>query len=352
MRIAGQDGEVTMSDSIPRALPQDASLEQLRKQAKELKSSHPYAKLTEAQFALAQSYGFDSWPKLVFQVQQQELSRAIRDGDFARFEALLTETPRLATSAIGDGFTPLHLAAENDDPAMVKLLIEKAASLESRYHSGGHTPLSWAVTTWSFHAARQLIALGARPDLFCAAGLGLLSEVESFFADGGIQTGASITGSSRYDAAGQRLPCPPIDTADQVSDALYIACRCGQVEVARYLLERGADPNWRAFIGGTPLHWAEFSELELLTELLRSFGGSEDLRDHEFGATPRQFRGYLLTAWGFPVSRLAEWLDGHPEMLKTSTSAGSLLDVAVRASNQPAIALLRGRGIEDASADR
>lgn len=340
-----------MSDSTLRVLPSDASLDQLRKQAKELKSSHPYAKLTEAQFALAQSYGFPSWPKLAFHVQQQELARTIREGEVARFEALLAATPRLATVPLGDGFTPLHLAAENDDPAMVKRLVEGGASLEARYDSGGHTPLSWAVTTWSFHAAHQLIALGAKPDLFCAAGLGLLARVEGFFVEGKLLPGASITGSSRFDAAGERLPCPPLEAADQVSDALYIACRCGQVDVARYLLERGADPSWRAYIGGTPLHWAEFAELDALADLLRTFGGSDDLRDHSFGATPRQFRGYVLTAWGFSVARLEEWLDRHPEMLNTTTEAGSLLDVAIRAENQAAIALLRERGIEETRTD-
>ena len=74
-----------MSDSTPR-LPDRPSLEQLRKQAKEFleqlrngdlsainrlrkykQVSNPI--LADAQFVIAREYGFDSWPKLVHQVQ-------------------------------------------------------------------------------------------------------------------------------------------------------------------------------------------------------------------------------------------------------------------------------------------
>ena len=48
------------------SLPERASLDQLRKQAKEIRKSGVYPTLAAAQFALAQSYGFPSWPKLVF----------------------------------------------------------------------------------------------------------------------------------------------------------------------------------------------------------------------------------------------------------------------------------------------
>src|SRR4029453_7475086 len=51
-----------------RDLPESPNLDHLRKQAKALlralKQSHPEAKLTEAQHAVARSYGFASWAKL------------------------------------------------------------------------------------------------------------------------------------------------------------------------------------------------------------------------------------------------------------------------------------------------
>jgi predicted enzyme related to lactoylglutathione lyase len=55
--------------SEPSSLPARASIEQLRKRAKErlaeLRAAHPAAKLADAQFAIAREHGFDSWPKLV-----------------------------------------------------------------------------------------------------------------------------------------------------------------------------------------------------------------------------------------------------------------------------------------------
>jgi|GEM_PF-6140715 len=76
LRAAGQGMEVHMSTP----LPERASLEQLRKQAKEMRKSGEYPTLAAAQFALAQSHGFPSWPKLVLAVQQKAVQIAIRDG--------------------------------------------------------------------------------------------------------------------------------------------------------------------------------------------------------------------------------------------------------------------------------
>jgi hypothetical protein len=52
----------------PQPLPQRANLEHLRKQAKQklvlLRHNETGAKLSDAQFALAQQYGFKSWRAL------------------------------------------------------------------------------------------------------------------------------------------------------------------------------------------------------------------------------------------------------------------------------------------------
>lgn len=61
-----------------RRLPARPSLEQLRKQAKEkllqLVDSQPEATLSDAQHALAQEYGFESWPRLVHHVESVSTS--------------------------------------------------------------------------------------------------------------------------------------------------------------------------------------------------------------------------------------------------------------------------------------
>lgn len=68
-----------------KQLPPRPSLEHLKKQAKQLlNSGHPElsadAQLSDAQYTLAKSYGFSSWPELKNAVdEQQPLSRALRD---------------------------------------------------------------------------------------------------------------------------------------------------------------------------------------------------------------------------------------------------------------------------------
>ncbi len=66
---------------MSRELPARPSLEQLRKQAKELQRQTPHETLAAAQFALARDYGFDSWAELRQHVE------AIAPG-LAQFEQL------------------------------------------------------------------------------------------------------------------------------------------------------------------------------------------------------------------------------------------------------------------------
>lgn len=64
-------------------LPAHPSLEQLRKQARErleaLRALEPAATLADAQYALARSYGFESWPKLVHHVDAVRSSRRLEE---------------------------------------------------------------------------------------------------------------------------------------------------------------------------------------------------------------------------------------------------------------------------------
>ncbi len=88
-----------MSESASPRLPARPSLEQLRKQAKELlracrdgdgaalervRRHKPQAtdpSLADAQFALAREYGFESWPRLVHHV---ECRQPLRSGSLRR----------------------------------------------------------------------------------------------------------------------------------------------------------------------------------------------------------------------------------------------------------------------------
>src|SRR5690348_11672202 len=139
-----------MSQNPPtRAMRENPDLEQLKRQAKELleayRASVPEAvaevtayhrgadpetfALHDAQFVLARSYGFESWPKLkaaVDGVTAANLYDAVESADAKTVRELLTRRPELVDR--GRGVSPLNLAVQRRDLEMTKLLLEFGAN--------------------------------------------------------------------------------------------------------------------------------------------------------------------------------------------------------------------------------
>src|ERR1039458_3029145 len=135
-----------------RRLPRQPSLEQLRKQAKDLLEEyragepaavaeghrferHPDAAafaLHDAQHVLARAYGYESWAKLKAFVDGANVARlaeAVNAGDVAQARALLHARPELASMDMaGDNeHQALHYAVLRRDAAMVRLLMAAGA---------------------------------------------------------------------------------------------------------------------------------------------------------------------------------------------------------------------------------
>ena len=270
------------------ALPDRPSLEYLKKLAKdrlpELRRADAGARLADAQLAVAREHGFPSWRALRAHLDAParaeraervtELFAAIRRGEEAAVERLLAADPVLANARDAEGSTPLLAAVDAHRAGLIPLLLGRGADPGGVYAHSAHTPLSWAVVTESFDSARELMRAGLEPDLFCAAGLGDVERVRAFFSpDGRLKPNASRTGSSRYAPDGTRLPCPPGTDREIVSDALYMAVRNGQEGAVRELLTRGPDLAFRAFAGGTVLHWAHFAGAPAVVAVLLAAGG-------------------------------------------------------------------------------
>lgn len=117
--------------------------------------------------------------------------------------------------------TPLHWAASSDDVDVLDALLDAGADIDAPGAViGGGTPLADARAFAQWSAAHRLIARGATVDLNDAATLGLQDHVERFFA------------------------ADPPPAADEVTMAFWQACHGGRLATARYLHDRGADPNW------------------------------------------------------------------------------------------------------------
>ncbi|MFO0960372.1 MAG: ankyrin repeat domain-containing protein [Isosphaeraceae bacterium] len=362
---------------MPRSLPLRASLDWLRKLARDRqkarRSEKPDATLSDSQLEVAREYGFASWRQLKAHVDQQrerldalvspdllraaahdrvgpddpDLMQLLADVDAGASQAVadrLARRPALANAKGPDGRAPIHVAAQRNDPRLAALLVAYGADPEARYGDSGHTAVSWAVTCQAFECARALVRLGAQADLFTAAGLGDLESVRACFdGSGNLIEGASTTGSSRFGPDGSRLPCPPETPRERISDALAFACRNGQVEVVEFLLDRQPDLSFRAYLGATPLHWAHFGGSREAIRRLEEAGADPSSRDDTLGCTPRGFGILVPAQWGLEFLVRAR-LDEDPSLANFIDGRTSALHEAARSGHPGVVRLLLGRG--------
>jgi ankyrin repeat protein len=220
-------------------------------------------------------------------VDPEEMLKAAERGDVERVRELLASDSTLANARGAHNKTPLHLAAEKNHTEIAKLLIEAGADLNAEV-SWGMTPLAWAANMGNRAVAEVFLAHGAAPQLnmWCAAGLGMLDVVKSFWEGpdklkpGAGQSRSRDTGDGKWEKAP-----PSYSYRELVSDAFYIASRNGHLEVARFLLEKGADIHYPGFFGAPGLHWAALNGHKAMVEFLLERGADPNLRDQQFNST-------------------------------------------------------------------
>src|SRR5262249_32832718 len=112
----------------------------------------------------------------------EEILEASQHGDIATVRRLLNADPALVNTKGAHDKTPLHLAAEKNYRELAELLIAKGADISAEV-AWGMTPLQWAANMGCRDVADILLEHGARPQLnmWCAAGLGMLDVVVSFW---------------------------------------------------------------------------------------------------------------------------------------------------------------------------
>ena len=242
------------------SLPGLPSLEQLRRQAKDLvkqfKSTNAEAArrvqshlpraarlpaetlfssgltLTEAQRVLASEYGFPSWARLKRHVESSRsdpeaalsaFKRAIEDGDTARLKALLGAHPELKEQINAPLFSfdspAILIAASRADRKTVDLLLEHGADINARsqWWAGGFGVLPHSDPEFGSY----LISRGAIVDVWAAAGMNRLERLAKIIRDD----------PSRINARGGDGQGP-----------LHFA---GSIDVARFLLDHGAEIDLR-----------------------------------------------------------------------------------------------------------
>ncbi len=219
------------------------------------------------------------------------LGRDARGPWYAKFGERLASPAQLLVEE-------LWSAARRNFPERVRLLVEHGTDVGGRGLRDGRTPYEAAMLAGNVEVADFLMAHGATTavldpgDAFAAAVVagrraearalldrhpGLLDAlgrhgriqlvhraVESGRLDGirlMAELGFELSGTTRHDGAGVYLQTTP----------LHNAAWMGNLEMAKLLVELGADPNARdPNYDATPLGWAEYNRQDEVAEYLRS----------------------------------------------------------------------------------
>lgn len=227
---------------MSRSLPEKPNLQHLKKQAKELLRTMPEGKLADAQYKLANEYGFATWAKLKTHVLSLGLSpaemlkAAVCDSDAVRVRAILDDHPELRAKIddplpdYGFGAHALFAAVQRSDKATIDALLRAGANINKR-------------TEW------------------WAGGFGVLDDCDPSLADFLVERGAEIDAHS--------------------------AARLGLLAKLQELVT--SDPNVvhaRGGDGQTPLHFASTMEI---ARFLLDHGAELDARDIDHESTPAQY---------------------------------------------------------------
>ena len=342
-----------------RAMRENPDIDQLRRQARELleayRAQSPDAlievaahhrtatpdtfALHEAQFVLARSYGFESWPKLKAAIEGVTVTRlheAVQKGDLSAARALLARRPEIVDLLRGgpSGFEirALHIAVMQRDVEMTRLLLDAGADTR-----GGIWPNRDATSPRTIAGERgydEIVAMmiaqeekrGARSGNALGDGA---RRLRNAMMTGGEEAVIAVF-ESQPALAGI---CPP----DGVT-MLHRAAGHGSLRVAKWLLDHGADVNrksqpdfwWRE--GRTPLDFAAWECAE----------GSGRSTSEAMAALLIE-RGAALTP--LSAAALGRWDYLAPYPLDTLQGKG-LLQAAVRSDRPDVLRRLLEMGLD------
>jgi uncharacterized protein len=201
------------------------------------------------------------------------LSLACTNGS-AQMVSLLLRAGANPNAALPSGETPLMTASRTGRAPAVSSLIERGAEVEAREKTRGQTALMWAAAEKHLEVVDILINAGAKVNARSNSGYTPL-----LFA---AQRGDS--------AVTDRLLKEAIninEAANNGMTALVLAVAAGEFDHAKYLLDKGADPNLGP--GYTALHLVASEEGEVEGEE----GEGQDV-DKLWGAPKQEFIKLLL----------------------------------------------------------
>jgi ankyrin repeat protein len=187
----------------------------------------------------------------------------------APFVDLLLKAGANPNTAIATGETPIMTCAGTGSAEAVRMLIARGADVDAKEPSQGQTALMWAAAERHPDVVQILIEHGAQLSARTKKGFTALhfAAREGDLESGRLllAAGVDLNIRSRPDVpetvgkgegAGRGAGGPSHEASVSTgATPLLVATVRGQVPLALFLLERGADPNI-ADAGFAPLHWA------------------------------------------------------------------------------------------------
>ncbi|MGA2740703.1 MAG: ankyrin repeat domain-containing protein [Bryobacteraceae bacterium] len=346
-----------------RRLPPQPSLEQLRKQAKDLLEQyraadpaavaevrqfehHPDAAtfaLHDAQRVLARAYGYESWAKLkafVDGANIPRLAKAVNIGDVAQARTLLHTRPELARMDMsGDNeHQALHYAVLRRDSAMVRLLM--AAGADARKGIFPHRDATTAFALARDRDYAEIVVAIEEEEQHRREAASCPNVTVSPMQDRinrAIRSGGNAEAIRLLQADESLIRACDRDGATP----LHAAAEAANAEMVAWLLSKRANPRKQDLKGRTPLDRAALAV---------------DPRNDTLAAFPAVAR--LLLAHGADVTiraavaladtaRIREVVLADPGVLReTRWQTGGLLTLAVKHGNIDIVRLLLDLGAD------
>jgi ankyrin repeat protein len=231
-----------------------------------------------ASYLLAHGAKLNLWTAIA--LDRADELRAMVAGDRSLLSARMTRNQHRCT--------PLHHAVRKNRPRIVQALLELGADPNARDATG-----ATALTTASEVGAdpgivAALSQAGLKPDLLTLVNMGRYGEAEALLRDDPSRIGPDGTDTIALHVAVSKrnlvtirwLLAHGIDVNakrrmwDLNHTALHMTVESGAIEIARLLLDAGADPNLRDDRHhATALGWAEFFGRDEIAQLIRAKGG-------------------------------------------------------------------------------
>jgi ankyrin repeat protein len=256
------------------------------------------------------------------------------------------------------GETALMWCARSGAVEAVRAILSRGARVDARETSAGQTALMWAVAARHPEVVKTLLEVGADPRLRTHVTTELVYKGFRYITSPPAHSEGIIENARRGGftpllfaaqqgdlASAELLLAAGVDVNDQDASSasvLVVAAHSGHSELARMLLERGADPN-AAGAGYTPLHAAVLRGDAPLVKALLARGA--DANAPLVAGTPVRKYGVdyaLSAAW---IGATPYWLAAkfaEPEIMRALAGARADTRKGINDGTTPLMATLMG----------